>query len=250
MTATRTAEYRHTPALPANFESNVHQLPGGNVFLGWGQQPYFAEFDSRGQAILDGRSLVKTANYRAYTFSWKAAPGTPPAVGALNRGGKMAVYVSWNGATEVTTWRILASDAPTSLSPIVTAEKHGFETEVEIGAHPMWRSKRSTAQETRSQPPRPFSRVDRARLADGKASATATSRTREGPAYNKSVLLGARRRCGAPAEWFNQPSMGLSTHTGLRASVRRCGHRQRSTSELESTTGNDSQVTPPAARRR
>jgi Arylsulfotransferase (ASST) len=135
MTATRTDEYRHTSALPANFEGNVQQLPGGNVFLGRGQQPYFGEFDASGQAILDGRFVSNTANYRAYTFPWKATPSTPPAVGASYRSGHAAVYVSWNGATEVAAWRILAGDAPTSLDPIMTSEKRGFETKVEIGAH-------------------------------------------------------------------------------------------------------------------
>ena len=45
MTATRVAEYRHVPPLPANFEGNLQQLPGGDVFIGWDQQPYFAQFD-------------------------------------------------------------------------------------------------------------------------------------------------------------------------------------------------------------
>ena len=34
MTATCTAEYRHTPSLPANYEGNVQQLPNGQTFLG------------------------------------------------------------------------------------------------------------------------------------------------------------------------------------------------------------------------
>jgi hypothetical protein len=45
------------------------------------------------------------------------------------------VYASWNGATEVAAWRILAGETPTSLDPVTTAERHGFETKVEIGAH-------------------------------------------------------------------------------------------------------------------
>jgi hypothetical protein len=78
--------------------------------------------------------VSNTANYRAYIFPWKATPSTPPAVSASNRSGQTAVYVSWNGATEVAAWRILAGDRPTSLNPIMTAEKHGFETEVENAA--------------------------------------------------------------------------------------------------------------------
>ena len=38
----------HSPALAASFEGNVQELPGGDDFVGWGQQPYFTEYDSRG----------------------------------------------------------------------------------------------------------------------------------------------------------------------------------------------------------
>jgi arylsulfotransferase ASST len=133
MTASRGAEYRHAPARPANFEGNLQQLPNGHAFIGWGQQPYFTQFDSRGQVVLSGRFIPATANYRAYTFAWKARPSTPPAVSALKRGAETVVYASWNGATDVASWRVLAGDRAGALKPVVTADKRGFETEVMIG---------------------------------------------------------------------------------------------------------------------
>jgi hypothetical protein len=135
MTATRTAEYRHAPALPANYEGNLQQLPSGDAFIGWGQQPYFAQFDERGQAVLDGRFVSSTANYRAYRLPWNATPSSPPAVSASNRGADTVVYASWNGATEVASWRVLAGDSVNTLSPVVTARKQGFETEIAVAAH-------------------------------------------------------------------------------------------------------------------
>jgi hypothetical protein len=135
MTARRVAEYEHHPAVPANYEGNVQRLPGGDVFLGWGQQPYFAEFDSRGRTVLDGRFVPKTANYRAYLFPWRAKPADPPAVSATSRGANTVVYASWNGATDVASWRVLGGDSPQALSRVATVAKDGFETETLISAH-------------------------------------------------------------------------------------------------------------------
>ena len=39
MTARQVAEHVHTPSLSAKFEGNFQQLPNGDDFLGWGQQP-------------------------------------------------------------------------------------------------------------------------------------------------------------------------------------------------------------------
>ena len=135
MTATRTAEYRHTPNLPANFEGNLQQLPSGHTFVGWGQQPYFAQFDARGERVFGGRFVPVTANYRAYLIPWKATPSTPPGVTASSRGSQTVVYASWNGATEVASWRVLAGERPGALEPVATTDKQGFETEITIGAH-------------------------------------------------------------------------------------------------------------------
>lgn len=135
MTATRIAEYRYAPALAANFEGNLQQLASSETFIGWGEQPYFAQFDSRGEPVLSGRFVSHTANYRAYLLPWKATPATPPAVSASTRGSQTVVYGSWNGATEVAAWRVLAGESRTSLDPVATVARHGFETEIEIGAH-------------------------------------------------------------------------------------------------------------------
>jgi hypothetical protein len=132
MTATRTALYPHTPAVTSNFEGNVEQLRSGDSFVGWGQQPYFAEFNAHGQRVLDGRFVPATSNYRAYAFPWRATPKGPPAVKTSTADGQTVVYVSWNGATEVASWRVLAGANPSALVPVATASKQGFETAVTI----------------------------------------------------------------------------------------------------------------------
>jgi hypothetical protein len=82
MTARQVAEHVHTPSLSANFEGNFQQLPNGDDFLGWGQRPYFSEYDPKGALIFDGRFLGGNASYRAYRLPWSAQPASTPAAAA------------------------------------------------------------------------------------------------------------------------------------------------------------------------
>jgi arylsulfotransferase ASST len=124
-------QFVHSPGLDTNFEGNAQILPGGDVFVGWGQQPYFSEFNSAGQLIFDGRFTSNTSSYRAYKFSWSGQPTTPPAIAAApNNDGTTQVWESWNGATAVSSWRVLAGSSPSKLTTLETANKTGFETAV------------------------------------------------------------------------------------------------------------------------
>jgi len=136
MTATLVDEQVHTPALAANWEGNVQPLSNGNTFLGWGQQPYFTEYDSRGQMVLDGRFVGANSSYRAYSYPWTGTPTTAPAVSAVSSGAETNVYVSWNGATQVTSWRVLAGAGADALQAVTTASKQGFESQVTIPGAP------------------------------------------------------------------------------------------------------------------
>lgn len=40
----------------------------------------------------------------------------------------MTVYASWNGATEVASWNVLAGPSPSQLITVASAPKSGFET--------------------------------------------------------------------------------------------------------------------------
>jgi hypothetical protein len=41
--------------------------------------------------------------------------------------------VSWNGATEVSAWQLLAGPSPDALQPTVTVPRTGFETQLSPG---------------------------------------------------------------------------------------------------------------------
>jgi hypothetical protein len=125
---------QHPPALLTSFEGNLQQLANGDQFIGWGEQPYFTEFDPRGQVVFEGRFVDANSSYRAYRFPWTATPITLPTVAASTGGSSTTVYASWNGATTVTNWRILAGESADALSPVSTVRRQGFETQAVIPA--------------------------------------------------------------------------------------------------------------------
>jgi hypothetical protein len=133
MTATLVREYNHAPGVSSNFEGSTQPLASGNVVLGWGQQPYFSEDNAAGQEIFDAQFNQPTSSYRAYRFPWSAQPPTQPALAvAPNADGSTNLYASWNGATDVASWRVLAGPGPTTLTPVGTGAKRGFETTIAL----------------------------------------------------------------------------------------------------------------------
>jgi hypothetical protein len=49
------------------------------------------------------------------------------------------VYASWNGATEVTAWRVLGGPSPEHLKSLgVTARRSGFETSIGVPGGPRY----------------------------------------------------------------------------------------------------------------
>jgi hypothetical protein len=131
-TATLVKAEVHSPALAAAFEGNIEALPNGDEFVGWGQQPYFTEYDKHGHVVFDARFVGANSSYRAYRLPWRGTPGGVPSVQASSSAGVTTVYASWNGATEVTSWRVLAGADPNSLQAAVTTARRGFETQITI----------------------------------------------------------------------------------------------------------------------
>jgi hypothetical protein len=130
MTATVVAQRVHSPPLLSAYEGDDQALPDRDDFIGWGQQPYFSEYDPQGKLVFEGRFVDANISYRSYRFAWNGTPATPPAVATVRHGRKMTVYVSWNGATNVGSWRVLAGNRANALRPVATAPKRGFETAI------------------------------------------------------------------------------------------------------------------------
>jgi hypothetical protein len=83
--------------------------------------------------ILDGRFPKGADSYRTFMFDWV---GHPPlselAVAVRPRGanGGLTAWVSWNGATEVVTWQVNGGSSTSSLEPLATVKRTGFETAI------------------------------------------------------------------------------------------------------------------------
>ncbi len=135
-TVTLISRYERTPSLLAGSQGNDQVLADGNSFVGWGEDPYFSEFSSAGQMLFDGHIPAPGQSYRAYRFAWSASPAAPPrvAVAANPKAHTAIVYASWNGATSVSSWRVLAGPTDTTLTPIATAPYAGFETAIPVSS--------------------------------------------------------------------------------------------------------------------
>jgi hypothetical protein len=126
-------ELDHSPSVLSQFAGSVQELQNGDSFVGWGQQPYMSEFNNRSQMIFDAQFRDTNSTYRAYRFRWFGMPKTQPRVAAANSGKRTVVWVSWNGATGVSSWRVYAGSSSSSLKPVSQARRNGFETWIYVG---------------------------------------------------------------------------------------------------------------------
>jgi len=125
----------HTPALLSSSQGSDQLLANGASFVGWGDLPYVSEFGPEGKLVFDARLAPPGQSYRAFTYPWTGRPASPPALAVRPGAGEaLTAYASWNGATEVSSWRLLAGPAPDQLTPIATAPRTGFETAITAGS--------------------------------------------------------------------------------------------------------------------
>jgi hypothetical protein len=127
-------QYTHPRPVVAGSQGTMQVLPNGNAFLGWGARPYISEFSRDGRLLFEASFPSSDESYRAYRFPWIGRPSTPPSVATRTRAGATTVYASWNGATEVGAWRVLAGASPDALQPVATAARAGFETAIPLGS--------------------------------------------------------------------------------------------------------------------
>jgi len=126
-------QYLHGADFDVAFTGSTQLLSNGNVLVGWGSQPYFSEYAKDGKLLLDASFPGKDLSYRAlFSDSWVGKPDTLPSGAARKSHGKTTVYASWNGATQVTGWRVLAGRDAGHLKTVAKSTKRGFETAVHL----------------------------------------------------------------------------------------------------------------------
>lgn len=163
------AEYRAPDNITSIREGSMQLLPdtNGNVLIGWGNEPAFTEYAADGTIIWDVRfgpldlNRESADNYRALKVNWTGTPTWAPkiAAGPTNAGLLLpfalasnttnasvietstkneTAFFSWNGATDIREWIILASSDDTELNTTAcimqTISKYGFESSIFIGS--------------------------------------------------------------------------------------------------------------------
>jgi Arylsulfotransferase (ASST) len=131
--ATLDEQIVHAPPLLADSQGNVQALANGDWFVGWGQDPDLSEFSPTGALLFDAHFPAHTQSYRDFRFQWSGTPADSPAFSFLpSNGGAGTIYASWNGATALSGWRVLAGASATDLAPVAQVARTGFETAIAL----------------------------------------------------------------------------------------------------------------------
>lgn len=140
MTAKVRQEYLSPHNMGSNSRGSMQVLDSQNhVLLGFGINAGWAEYSIKGDLHCDvhygpeaGFGTEEVLSYRVLKRSWIGRPKQPPDM--VQKGSD--VYISWNGATEVTIWTLLAADANIS-DHVALASVHneGFETRIPLPAN-------------------------------------------------------------------------------------------------------------------
>lgn len=109
----------------SDYMANAERLPNGNLLVGWGWEHFYSEYTADGELVFDAVH-APFDSYRAYSAQWTGTPAEPPALVVDGDG----AHVSWNGATEVAQWRVLAGDDESSVTELAAVDRDGFETTI------------------------------------------------------------------------------------------------------------------------
>lgn len=113
---------------------SVQFQPDGGRFIGWGGQRTVSQYTQDNELVYHAEladAAMPTFSYRAYKGPWVGRPTTKPDIFSYSWTctWDTTMYASWNGATEVRSWRFFG--AATALGPFklaAIADKDGFET--------------------------------------------------------------------------------------------------------------------------
>jgi hypothetical protein len=133
MTATLLRSQDHPTPLVAGSQGNLQALANGDWMVGWGEVPYLSEFGTAGQLLFDAHLPSGYESYRVYRLPWTGHSGARPALSAARAGSTETLYASWNGASALAAWRVLAGASPATLAPLgASVARTGFETAIAL----------------------------------------------------------------------------------------------------------------------
>ncbi len=132
-TATLVRDYQAPlGGLLSTSQGNLQLLGNGNRVVGWGSIPAISEYSMEGDCVFYG-NLSGGENYRAYKFNFTSSPLNSPSLYTFaqsnNATAETFFAVSWNGATEVATWRFYGAVNEAGLYEVIgSTDRNGFET--------------------------------------------------------------------------------------------------------------------------
>ena len=145
-TARVVRSFEHPQHVLSTSQGSVQVLPSvdqhtdAKVLVGYGFNAIYTEFDSSGSVLCDVHFATNYSwqrgdvqSYRTFKFPWVGQPAEPPSAVLAADGD--AIYVSWNGATEVKTWVLqnsISASVKSGWTDIMAVQKHGFENELEF----------------------------------------------------------------------------------------------------------------------
>ncbi|KAJ5685854.1 hypothetical protein N7536_008473 [Penicillium majusculum] len=144
-----TVQLQHEYISPNNVltdnSGSMQILDSGNVVLGFGPNANWAEYASNGSLLcnvhMGPETFFNSGEIRSYRISkspWVGHPQTMPEIAVDDA----RVYVSWNGATEVSMWSLNGTDIEGVGGESVCLgrfPKDGFETEMPVPTNPTGR---------------------------------------------------------------------------------------------------------------
>jgi hypothetical protein len=117
------------PILSAS-QGNMQTLADGNTVVDYGGIPQISEYSPTGALLFDAHLAYDLTSYRGYRYAWRAIPASPPVVDAHldHTSLETVLHMSWNGATGLASWRVLAGSGSDTLTPQTAVPSSGFET--------------------------------------------------------------------------------------------------------------------------
>jgi hypothetical protein len=100
----------------ASAVGSARRQPNGDMLISWGTSGYITQVAPDGRVKFAMR--LEPWTYRAVRANWRGyPPGRPAVLAQRSPGGAVDVWASWNGATQIHDWRILAGSSAGALRP-------------------------------------------------------------------------------------------------------------------------------------
>ncbi len=114
-------------------QGNVEIDDDGRATVGWGSSNLVTAYDADDAVVFDASMPTGFSSYRAFRTAWTGTPLDLPLLGVTRAADdQTTVWVSWNGATEVASWELLAGDSVEALEPAGVFPREGFETAIAV----------------------------------------------------------------------------------------------------------------------